>query len=98
MPAKRVIKKAVSAAGVTGATAGHGSPMKDGTVTNSTALVSASTRKSTRSTARAQQKTANRQTGVKASTATATDIEVRPASNWTAAVTHLDQETPGGSI
>jgi hypothetical protein len=97
MPAKRATKKAVSAAGVTGATTGDGSPVHGGAVTHGVAPASGSTRKSTRSTARAQQKATSRQTGVKTSTATATDIEVSPASNVTTVVTPWDRENPGGS-
>jgi hypothetical protein len=97
MPAKRATKKAVSAAGVTGATTSDGSPVHGGAVTHGAAPASGSTRKSTRSTARAQQKATSRQTGVKTSTATATDIEVSPASNVIAVVTPWDRENPGGS-
>jgi predicted aspartyl protease len=97
MPAKRATKNTVSAAGVTGATTGDGSLVHGGAVTHGSAPASGSTRKSTRSTARAQQKATSRQTGVKTSTATATDIEVSPASNLTTVVTPWDRENPGGS-
>jgi hypothetical protein len=97
MPAKGATKMAVSAACVTSATVGDGSPVKGGAVTNGAAPASVCIRKSTRSTARAQQKATSRQTGVKTSTATATDIEVSPASNLTTVVTFWDRENPSGS-
>ena len=94
---KKGTKKTISTAGVTGAATGDGSPVKSGAVNDSTAPASAITRMSTRGTARAQQKATNRQTGVKASSAKAADIEVSPASFVTTVVTPWDRENPGGS-
>ena len=98
MPPKKVTKRVNSAVGDAGVTAGDGSPVTTGAAKSDSASVSASTRKSTRATTRKATSVTKRQTGVKASLATATEQQVSPASLSTTVVTPCDRENAGVSI